>query len=35
MEQKLNALLRDLFGKTLETAQSAEVYDALMQLTLQ
>ena len=35
MEQKLNALLRDLFGKTLETAQSAEVYDALMQLTLE
>ena len=35
MEQELNALLRDLFGKTLETAQSAEVYDALMQLTLQ
>ena len=35
MEQELNALLRDLFGKTLETAQSAEVYDALMHLTLQ
>ena len=34
MEQELNSLLRDLFGKTLETAQSAEVYDALMQLTL-
>ena len=34
MEQELNALLHSRFGKTLETAQSAEVYDALMQLTL-